>query len=193
MSPSPADLRVAIIQPCPRRGDNRASTAQVRRADSVPLNLRTVTYFQAVRIYSAVEMCVLTSLIVAWIAGLDQAQLVLGWTHGFGWILLCLGVVQYFAAFAIWRGASWGRWFGVACASARVSHRTHLSRRSHTTQHATAPASQSGLRHATYDDRSKRRGTAASRRESLLRGLVSAAPECFLPGPAEPHGGGLRI
>ena len=25
--------------------------------------------------------------------------------------------------------------------------------------------------------------------ESLLRGLVSAAPECFLPGPAEPHGG----
>jgi hypothetical protein len=22
-----------------------------------------------------------------------------------------------------------------------------------------------------------------------LRGLVSAAPECFLPGPAEPHGG----
>ena len=50
-------------------------------------------------------------------------------------------------------------------------------------------ASQSGLRPATYDDRSKRRGTAASRRESLLRGLVSAAPECFLPGPAEPHGG----
>jgi hypothetical protein len=26
-------------------------------------------------------------------------------------------VVQYFAAFAIWRGISWGRWFGVACAS----------------------------------------------------------------------------
>ena len=50
-------------------------------------------------------------------------------------------------------------------------------------------ASQSGLRHATYDDRLKWRGTAASRRESLLRGLVSAAPECFLPGPAEPHGG----
>jgi len=50
-------------------------------------------------------------------------------------------------------------------------------------------ASQSGLRHATYDDRLKWRGTAASRRESLLRGWVSAAPECFLPGPAEPHGG----
>ena len=60
----------------------------------MPLNLRTVTYFQAVRIYSAVEMCVLTSLIVAWIAGLDQAQLVLGWTHGFGWILLCVLVAR---------------------------------------------------------------------------------------------------
>jgi hypothetical protein len=35
----------------------------------------------------------------------------------------------------------------------------------------------------------KRRDAAASHRESLLRGLVSAAPECFLPGPAEPHGG----
>jgi hypothetical protein len=25
--------------------------------------------------------------------------------------------------------------------------------------------------------------------QSPRRGLVSAAPECFLPGPAEPHGG----
>ena len=25
--------------------------------------------------------------------------------------------------------------------------------------------------------------------QSRRRGLVSAAPECFLPGPAEPHGG----
>jgi hypothetical protein len=25
--------------------------------------------------------------------------------------------VQFFAALAIWRGASWGRWLGVGCAS----------------------------------------------------------------------------
>jgi hypothetical protein len=37
-----------------------------------------------------------------------------------GWFLVALGVVQCFAAFAIWRGAAWGRWFGVACASANV-------------------------------------------------------------------------
>jgi len=34
-----------------------------------------------------------------------------------GWFLLVLGVVQLLAAFAVWRGVSWGRWFGVASAS----------------------------------------------------------------------------
>ena len=31
-----------------------------------------------------------------------------------GWLVLVLGVVQVFAALAIWRGTPWGRWFGVA-------------------------------------------------------------------------------
>jgi hypothetical protein len=35
----------------------------------------------------------------------------------FGWFVLVLGIVQFFAALAIWRGVSWGRWFGVGCAS----------------------------------------------------------------------------
>jgi hypothetical protein len=48
-----------------------------------------VSYFQAVRIYSIVEVCIFTALVTAAIAGLDSAALVLGWTHGFGWILLC--------------------------------------------------------------------------------------------------------
>ena len=38
----------------------------------------------------------------------------------FGWFVLVLGVVQFFAALAIWRGTSWGRWFGVACASVNM-------------------------------------------------------------------------
>ena len=37
-----------------------------------------------------------------------------------GWFVLALGVLQIFAALAIWRGASWARWFGVACASANA-------------------------------------------------------------------------
>jgi len=38
----------------------------------------------------------------------------------FGWIVLILGVIQLFAAFAIWSGTGWGRWFGVACAGANM-------------------------------------------------------------------------
>ena len=40
--------------------------------------------------------------------------------RSWGWFVLALGVLQFFAALAIWRGASWGRWFGVACASANA-------------------------------------------------------------------------
>jgi hypothetical protein len=46
-----------------------------------------------------------------------DARYVFGSLSTWGWFLLALGIMQAFAAFAIWRGASWGRWFGVACAS----------------------------------------------------------------------------
>ena len=50
----------------------------------------------------------------------NNAKYVFGDLNTWGWFLLALGVAQYFAAFAIWRGASWGRWFGVACATANA-------------------------------------------------------------------------
>jgi hypothetical protein len=54
-----------------------------------------VTYFQAVRIYSAAELTVFTALLVVWIGGLsEEAKTVLGWVHGFGWIALCLLVFE---------------------------------------------------------------------------------------------------
>ena len=54
-----------------------------------------MSYFQAVRLYSLVEMCILTALLVVAIGGLgESAERVLGWTHGFGWIALCLLVAQ---------------------------------------------------------------------------------------------------
>ena len=50
-----------------------------------------MSYFQAVRLYSAIEVCIFTALLVTAIGGLgEQAELILGWTHGFGWIILCL-------------------------------------------------------------------------------------------------------
>jgi hypothetical protein len=54
-----------------------------------------VSYFQAVRIYSAAELVVFSALLVVWIGGLDEdAKTVLGWVHGFGWIALCLLVFE---------------------------------------------------------------------------------------------------
>jgi uncharacterized membrane protein (DUF2068 family) len=46
-----------------------------------------------------------------------DARYVFGDLNTWGWFLLAFGVLQFFAALAIWRGASWGRWLGVACAS----------------------------------------------------------------------------
>ena len=49
-----------------------------------------MSYFQAVRIYSAVGACLLTALLVVAIGDLsDDAKLVLGWCHGVGWLILC--------------------------------------------------------------------------------------------------------
>lgn len=50
-----------------------------------------MSYFQAVRLYSALEVAVFTTLLVVWIGGLGEgAEMVLGWTHGIGWIVLCV-------------------------------------------------------------------------------------------------------
>ena len=54
-----------------------------------------MTYFQAVRLYSLVEVCIFTTLLVVAIGGLgEDAERVLGWTHGVGWIVLCLLVAH---------------------------------------------------------------------------------------------------
>ncbi|MGI8594286.1 MAG: hypothetical protein ACR2ML_07990 [Solirubrobacteraceae bacterium] len=52
-------------------------------------------YFSAVRIYSAAELTIFTGLVVAAIGHLGEgAVAVLGWTHGVGWILLCIAVAE---------------------------------------------------------------------------------------------------
>jgi hypothetical protein len=50
-----------------------------------------VSYFQAVRIYSIAEVCVFAALLIVAIGDLgESAKAALGWTHGVGWIILCL-------------------------------------------------------------------------------------------------------
>jgi hypothetical protein len=64
-------------------------------ARPAPPSLARVSYFQAVRVYSLVEVCIFSALLVVAIGGLSEtAERVLGWTHGVGWILLCLLVAH---------------------------------------------------------------------------------------------------
>jgi uncharacterized membrane protein len=58
------------------------------------VRFRDLTYYEAVRLYSMFELVLFTSLLVVWLGELSPtAKTVLGWTHGFGWILLCLLVL----------------------------------------------------------------------------------------------------
>src|SRR3954453_7347388 len=52
-----------------------------------------MSYFRAVRLYSAAELTLFTALIVVWVGGLGvHTREGLGWCHGFGWIALCLAI-----------------------------------------------------------------------------------------------------
>jgi hypothetical protein len=54
-----------------------------------------VSYFQAVRLYSLAEVCVFAALLTVAIGDLgEDAEVALGWTHGIGWIILCLLVAH---------------------------------------------------------------------------------------------------
>ena len=50
-------------------------------------------YFTAVRLFSLFELCLFTALLTVAVGGWSEdAELVLGWSHGVGWILLCVAV-----------------------------------------------------------------------------------------------------
>jgi hypothetical protein len=52
-----------------------------------------MSYFTAVRLYSLFELALFASLLVVAIGGLGEgAEQVLGWSHGVGWIGLCVAV-----------------------------------------------------------------------------------------------------
>ncbi|MBA3300029.1 MAG: hypothetical protein H0U24_08180 [Thermoleophilaceae bacterium] len=52
-----------------------------------------MSYFTSVRLFSLFELCLFSALVAFAIGGWSEdAALVLGWSHGVGWILLCLAV-----------------------------------------------------------------------------------------------------
>jgi uncharacterized membrane protein HdeD (DUF308 family) len=46
----------------------------------------------------------------------NDAEFIFSDLNTWGWIVLVVGVLQVFAAFSIWQGGSYGRWFGILSA-----------------------------------------------------------------------------
>lgn len=46
----------------------------------------------------------------------DASYILLTDLRAWGWIVLAIGALQFLAAFSIWRGSGFGRWFGIAVA-----------------------------------------------------------------------------
>ena len=47
-----------------------------------------------------------------------NATYILSDLNTWGWVVLVIGVLQLFAAFSIWAGGQYGRWFGIVAAGA---------------------------------------------------------------------------
>ena len=74
--------------------------------------------------FAGILLGILGVLNVIWgIAAIDNskffvanAAFVFNSLNTWGWITLIIGVAQIFAAYSIWRGGQFGRWFGIAVA-----------------------------------------------------------------------------
>jgi hypothetical protein len=75
--------------------------------------------------FAAIMLALVATLnMIYGIAAIDNAnffvadqQYILSDLNTWGWVMLVVGGLQMIAAFSIWSGGSFGRWFGIAVAS----------------------------------------------------------------------------
>jgi hypothetical protein len=95
------------------------------RSSDLPYEEYEDSYGQGLVTFAGVMLFIAAILNALYgIAAIDQANVfvrdaryVFGDLATWGWFLVALAVLQAFAAFAVWRGAPWARWFGVAWAT----------------------------------------------------------------------------
>jgi hypothetical protein len=76
-------------------------------------------------LFAGIMICLVGSLNIIWgIAAISDSRFfaqdatyVLSGLNTWGWIMLVLGAMQVLAAYSIWRGGQFGRWFGIATAA----------------------------------------------------------------------------
>jgi hypothetical protein len=76
-------------------------------------------------LFAGIMIMIVGVLNVVWgIAAIDSSsffvedqRFILSDLNTWGWIVLIIGALQFAAAFSIWAGGSFGRWFGIAVAS----------------------------------------------------------------------------
>ena len=75
-------------------------------------------------LFAGIMLMMVGVLNVIWgIAAIDQSQFfvqdtkfIISDLKTWGWIVLIIGALQFAAAFSIWNGGGFGRWFGIAAA-----------------------------------------------------------------------------
>ncbi len=76
-------------------------------------------------VFAGIMILVAGVLNVLWgISAIANSHIVINGNHfvvshrqAWGWVVLIIGIIELFAAFAIWNGQAWARWVGVTIAA----------------------------------------------------------------------------
>jgi uncharacterized membrane protein (DUF2068 family) len=75
-------------------------------------------------LFAGIMFMVVASLNIAAVSNshffVAGASFILSGLNTWGWVAICFGAVQALAAFSIWRGGAFGRWFGIFVAGLAI-------------------------------------------------------------------------
>lgn len=109
---------------------NGASTKTPRTTDSTPAYATVESPYKGAGwvLFAGIMLAIAGSLNFIWgIAAVSSshffvanASFILSDLNTWGWIAIAFGTIEFLAAFSIWRGGAFGRWFGIFVAGLAV-------------------------------------------------------------------------